>query len=186
MKVLVFALLFSIISPAKSEQEAILLHPIFDRYYMCAEHEAGVMPELGDALGTDCFIAKSVKEDGRQWLRTYKNQGRDNKDWYGWAIESQFGEASDASRFANLANGDFKMILAEDHDVTEPSNKPVTYLTKGKIMLYFQTKDVDASFAKIKNGSHVVVKPENNHWGTRWFVVEDPDGNQFAWQGPKK
>lgn len=52
--------------------------------------------------------------------------------------------------------------------------------------LHFDTKDVDASFLKIKNGAHVVTPPEDTHWGTRWFVVEDPDGNQFGWQGPQK
>jgi uncharacterized glyoxalase superfamily protein PhnB len=39
---------------------------------------------------------------------------------------------------------------------------------------------------KMSEGPHVVIKPENTHWGTRWFMVEDPDGNQFAWQGPPK
>lgn len=104
----------------------------------------------------------------------------------GWKVENKFGEAADAGRFANIAYGDFKMILAEDHDITDPSKKPATYLTKGKVSLHFQSDDVDATFAKFKDGLHVVTRPENNHWGTRWFVVEDPDGNQFAWQGPVK
>jgi uncharacterized glyoxalase superfamily protein PhnB len=104
----------------------------------------------------------------------------------GWKVAQQFGKADDAGRFAELAYGEFRLILAEDHDVTDPSKKPATYLTKGKISLHFQSGDVDGTFAKIRNGSHVVVKPENNHWGTRWFMVEDPDGNQFGWQGPVK
>jgi hypothetical protein len=28
----------------------------------------------------------------------------------------------------------------------------------------------------------VVVKPEATHWGTRWFVVRDPDGNLIAYE----
>jgi len=107
-------------------------------------------------------------------------------DTLGWKVENRFGEAADASRFANIAYGEFKMILAEDHDVTDPAKKPATYLTKGKISIHFRSENVDATFAKIKDKSHVVVRPENTHWGTRWFVVEDPDGNQFAWQGPVK
>ena len=27
----------------------------------------------------------------------------------------------------------------------------------------------------------VVVRPEATHWGTRWFVVADPDGNLIAY-----
>lgn len=104
----------------------------------------------------------------------------------GWKVTNRFGEASDASRFANISYSEFNMILAEDHDLTEPAKKSATYLTKGKTSLHFRTDDVDATFAKIGDGPHVVTHPENTHWGTRWFVLEDPDGNQFAWQGPVK
>lgn len=104
----------------------------------------------------------------------------------GWKVDHQFGEAADAGRFANLRYGEFAMILAEDHDMTAPSQKPTVYKTKGRISLHFHTDDVDATFGTIKDGSHVLTRPENTHWGTRWFVVEDPDGNQFAWQGPAK
>jgi len=103
----------------------------------------------------------------------------------GWKVQDQFGEASDASRFAYIGSeSGFKMILAEDHDPSDPAKKPAVYQTKGKISMHFQCDDVDARFAKIKTDSHVITAPENTHWGTRWFVVEDPDGNQFAWQGP--
>jgi uncharacterized glyoxalase superfamily protein PhnB len=104
----------------------------------------------------------------------------------GWEVERQFGTAADASRFANIAYGEFKMILAEDHDPSDPHGKPAVYLTRGKISVHFHSSDVDATFTRIKDTSCVVVQPENNHWGTRWFIVEDPDGNQFAWQGPVK
>lgn len=104
----------------------------------------------------------------------------------GWKVKNRFGDAADAGRFAELAYQDFALILAEDHDLTDAAKKPATYLTKGKISLHFETADVDATFAKIQDGAHVVTRPENTHWGTRWFVVEDPDGNQFGWQGPPK
>jgi uncharacterized glyoxalase superfamily protein PhnB len=78
------------------------------------------------------------------------------------------------------------LVLAEDHDTSEPQEKPETYKTKGKISLHFSTDDVDKTFGKIQDGAHVITKPENTHWGTRWFIVEDPDGNQFAWQGPER
>jgi uncharacterized glyoxalase superfamily protein PhnB len=73
------------------------------------------------------------------------------------------------------------MVLAEDHDLTDPVKKSEIYKTKGRISIHFETKDVDESFLKIKEGTHVVTPPENTQWGTRWFMVEDPDGNQFGW-----
>ncbi len=65
-------------------QESILLDPIFDRYYSCAEHQLGQFNELGDALGTDCFIMKLHEVDGRKWLRSYQSNGHQNEDWFGW------------------------------------------------------------------------------------------------------
>ena len=103
----------------------------------------------------------------------------------GWKVTRSFGDSSDAGRLSYISYGsDFSMVLAEDHDTSDPAKKPEIYTTKGRISLQFQTENVDASFAKIKDGTHVVVRPENNHWGSRWFMVEDPDGNQFGWQGP--
>jgi len=104
----------------------------------------------------------------------------------GWKVKFSDGEASDAGRLSNLVYGEFSMILAEDHDTSDPAKKPPVYTTKGRISLHFHTDDVDATFKTIKDGAHVKIHPENTHWGTRWFVVEDPDGNQFGWQGPAK
>ena len=75
------------------------------------------------------------------------------------------------------------MTLAEDHDVSG-AKKPPFYATKGRISIHFSVDDLDAAFARIKDGAHVIIRPEDTHWGTRWFVVEDPDGNQFGWQAP--
>lgn len=106
------------------------------------------------------------------------------KNSLGWKVVHQFGSASDAGRLAELSYGEFKLILAEDHDVTDPSLKPATYATKGKVSIHFSTQNVDATYETIKDKSNVITPPENTHWGTRWFVMEDPDGNQFGWQGP--
>lgn len=104
----------------------------------------------------------------------------------GWKVTYSHGDKVDAGRLSYLGFGEFKLVLAEDHDLTDPAKKPEFYKTKGRISIHFETADVDESFSKIQNGPHVITKPENTHWGTRWFVVEDPDGNQFGWQGPPK
>lgn len=64
--------------------EGVLIRPIFDEYYACTEHWAGQLPSLGDALGTDCVIYRLVEESGRTWMQAYRNQGRNNSDWFGW------------------------------------------------------------------------------------------------------
>jgi catechol 2,3-dioxygenase-like lactoylglutathione lyase family enzyme len=118
--------------------------------------------------------------------RDYTKSFRFYTEVLGWKTSYSHGEESDAGRLSYLHFGEFKLVLAEDHDLTHPDSKPESYKTKGRISIHFDTKDVDLSFSKIKEGPHVVVRPENTHWGTRWFVVEDPDGNQFGWQGPPK
>jgi uncharacterized glyoxalase superfamily protein PhnB len=48
--------------------------------------------------------------------------------------------------------------------------------------VHLDIHDVDARFSKIPKGAHVVKEPEETHWGTRWFVVRDPDGNLIAFE----
>lgn len=102
----------------------------------------------------------------------------------GWKVTQSHGDAKDAGRLAYLQYNDFTLVLAEDHDTEGAAKQNPIYNLKGRISLHFKTESVDASFEKIKKGAHVVRPPENTHWGTRWFMVEDPDGNQFGWQGP--
>lgn len=59
-------------------------------------------------------------------------------------------------------------------------------IKKACISIRFDTSNVDQTFSKIRHGSHAIISSENTHWGTRWFVVEDPDGNQFGWQALPK
>jgi hypothetical protein len=64
--------------------EAVLIDPVFDRYYACAEHQLGQFKGLGDALGTDCFIVRAEDKKGRKWLRPHRLEGHSNEDWFGW------------------------------------------------------------------------------------------------------
>lgn len=66
------------------EDGIVLAHPPFATFYSCAEHAAGQLPELGDALGTDCFVQKLIEVGGRTWIRAYDGDGRKNEDWFGW------------------------------------------------------------------------------------------------------
>lgn len=64
--------------------ESVKLHPPFESMYRCSEHWAGQLASLGDALGTDCTVARLVEVEGRFWLWEYENAGASNEDWYGW------------------------------------------------------------------------------------------------------
>ena len=44
------------------------------------------------------------------------------------------------------------------------------------------TATIGKRFEAIPPGEHVVVPPETNERGTRWFVVRDPDGNLVAFE----
>tara|TARA_R100000656_G_C3957715_1_gene129461 strand:+ start:3963 stop:4322 length:360 start_codon:yes stop_codon:yes gene_type:complete len=67
--------------------DSVIIHPVFDSQFVCSEHYAGQLTELGDALGTDCIYQSFVQQEGRKWLRAYKNKGHSNQDWFGWGKE---------------------------------------------------------------------------------------------------
>jgi uncharacterized glyoxalase superfamily protein PhnB len=48
--------------------------------------------------------------------------------------------------------------------------------------LHLRVADLDQRFAQIPDGTDIVVRPEETHWGTRWFVVKDPDDNLIAYE----
>ncbi len=52
----------------------------------------------------------------------------------------------------------------------------------GRPNLHLEIHDIDKRFATLPPGTHVVHPPEATRWGTRWFVVQDPDGNQIAFE----
>jgi catechol 2,3-dioxygenase-like lactoylglutathione lyase family enzyme len=44
--------------------------------------------------------------------------------------------------------------------------------------VHFQTDDLDATFAKVRDaGADIVQEPTDQPWGTRDFAVRDPSGN---------
>jgi Peptidase family M23 len=72
---------------AKPAIDAVEVHPIFSTWFLTTEHYEGQLGELGDALGSDCFVAELVEENGRTWLRTHSGDGTRNEDWFGWHSE---------------------------------------------------------------------------------------------------
>ena len=90
------------------------------------------------------------------------------RDVLGWAILTTWGDGG-KERGAVLSGGGIKVVLAEGHQGPRAN-------------VHLDIHDVDGRFHRLPKGAHVVVEPEDTHWGTRWFVVRDPDGNLIAFE----
>jgi catechol 2,3-dioxygenase-like lactoylglutathione lyase family enzyme len=101
------------------------------------------------------------------------------RDVLGWAILTTWGGGAD-SRGAVLSGGGIKVVLAEDHRTADKPGSAAARDSRPNVHLDIHS--VDLRFRVLPKGEHVVVAPEATHWGTRWFVVRDPDGNLIAFE----
>ncbi len=93
----------------------------------------------------------------------------------GWQVMSEWTD-NHGKRGVILNGGGVRVVLAEPHDEESIRNSQAPHSST----LHLDIHDVDKRFAQIRNGDHIVQPPQINHWGTRWFVVRDPDGNLIA------
>ena len=100
------------------------------------------------------------------------------RDVLGWVVTENWG-GSGAERGAVLSGGGMKIVLAER---AAESRDPGGGAEGTRPQVHLDIHDVDARFRELPKGMHVVVEPEDTHWGTRWFVVRDPDGNLIAFE----
>jgi catechol 2,3-dioxygenase-like lactoylglutathione lyase family enzyme len=103
------------------------------------------------------------------------------RDSLGWSPAGAWGGAEEP-RGIVLEGGTVKVVLAERHAADDHSwshginaNRPTVHLT---------VEDLEERFRELAPVAEVVVHPEATHWGTRWFVVADPDGNLIAYEQP--
>jgi len=94
------------------------------------------------------------------------------RDALGWSVTRSWGGEDGKARGAILSGGGVKIVISET-DVTGAGARPDVFL---------DIHDIDARFKAMPKGDHVVTEPEDTHWGTRWFVVRDPDGNLIAFE----
>jgi len=92
------------------------------------------------------------------------------RDVLGWNVTRTWN-GNGAGRGVVLSGGGVEVVLAEDRGGARP--RPT---------LHLDIHDIDARFRALPAGSHVVTRPEATPWGTRWFVVRDPDGNLIAFE----
>jgi catechol 2,3-dioxygenase-like lactoylglutathione lyase family enzyme len=98
------------------------------------------------------------------------------RDTLGWSVVSLWGEAA-GERGAVLSSGALKVVLAQ-----HPLERGLAVGQPGRANVHLDIHDVDKRFQVLPQGDHVVVPPQDTHWGTRWFVVRDPDGNLIAFE----
>ena len=104
------------------------------------------------------------------------------RDSLGWTSIASWGGDGEP-RGIVLNGGTIEIVLAEHHDADDHSwshgmngHRPTLHLT---------VENLDQRFLELPPATEVVVKPESTHWGTRWFVVKDPDDNLVAYEQPE-
>jgi catechol 2,3-dioxygenase-like lactoylglutathione lyase family enzyme len=95
------------------------------------------------------------------------------RDTLGWTVTRSWGNDKDDDRGVILSGGAMKVIL---------THKGVAGFPPGRPHLHLEVHDVDARFKGLTPSMDVVVSPGPTPWGTRWFVVRDPDNNLIAFE----
>ncbi len=77
------------------------------------------------------------------------------------------------------SRGGFSVVIAEPH--SDSDDKAWEEGRSGtRPTIHLSTNSIDDRYKEVPQGEHIVIKPEKTHWGTKWFVVRDPDGNMIA------
>ena len=70
--------------------------------------------------------------------------------------------------------------MAEPHPAQDKSE---THGINGtRPTLHLLIENIDQRFEQISKTGVALFAPEPTHWGTRWFVASDPDGNLIAYE----
>ena len=96
------------------------------------------------------------------------------RDTLGWTVTESWG-GKGSPRGSILSGGGCKVVIGEN----APPNAEGAMI---KPRLHLDIHDIDKRFAKLPHGEHVVHPPQDTPWGTRWFVVRDPDDNLIAFE----
>ena len=72
------------------------------------------------------------------------------------------------------------VVIAEDHPTEDKSKSHGINGTRPT--LHIAVKDVHAKYSEVSKSGRALFEPQQNHWGTTWFVAQDPDGNLVAFE----
>ena len=104
------------------------------------------------------------------------------RDALGWQPVAAWGGDGEP-RGVVLDGGGTRIVLAERHDAEDHSWSHG--MNAHRPTLHVRVDDLDLRYRQVASAAEVVVRPEATHWGTRWFVVADPDGNLIAYETPE-
>lgn len=91
----------------------------------------------------------------------------------GYSVSLQWG-GNGKPRGAIFSGGGVKVVVAE----RDPKAKAKDVMPDVVLDIH----NIDARFKAIPKGSHVVTPPGPTKWGTRWFILKDPDGTLIAFE----
>ena len=98
------------------------------------------------------------------------------RDVLGWSVMEDWG-GNGKARGAMLSGGGIKVVLSE-----RPAESAGNGAASSGPDVHLDIHDIDERFRALPKGAHVVIEPQSTHWGTRWFVVRDPDGHLIAFE----
>ena len=105
------------------------------------------------------------------------------RDGLGWAERHAWGGAGEPRGIA-LDGGGVSIVLAERHAADDHSKSHGVAGVRPTVHLVVD--DLDARHAALAAKGLALFAPEATHWGVRWFVVRDPDGNLIAFEEARR
>lgn len=126
------------------EIDAVVLYPVMNTTFICAEHAEGELANLGDAYGRDCMVIRNdtTRLKGHRIPSLFKNNGLKNEDWFGWGVPV-------------LAPCDGTVTSVKINDMTnQPGSIPDRPELKGASEIRFSCENgVQVVYAHIRNPS---------------------------------
>jgi catechol 2,3-dioxygenase-like lactoylglutathione lyase family enzyme len=102
------------------------------------------------------------------------------RDALGWAGRFSWGGNGEPRGVFLASPGGTAIVLAEPHPATDRSKSHGINGTRPT--LHLMVDDIAARHAELAAKGAALFAPETTHWGTRWFVARDPDGNLIAFE----
>jgi catechol 2,3-dioxygenase-like lactoylglutathione lyase family enzyme len=100
----------------------------------------------------------------------------------GWKIlRSWGGNTVNSQRGVALGMGSVQFILAEPHHSSSENSIDSNVL--GRPTIHISLADLEEYYKQFSTDHGLVCPISTTHWGTRWFVFHDPDGNYLAFEG---
>lgn len=78
--------------------------------------------------------------------------------------------------FAELAISGCTLALASERTMRQFGADAAQPAQNRSAIVEFRVEDVDAAFARLEGGSHIVQRPTTMPWGNRSLLVRDPEG----------